>query len=178
MRFTNSPYEDFMKEKSYFKGVPPNLPPKGSRCDGCPYWHGIGCVFCYREQLQGQRQGANMSRELTRQEKAAIRTLVVSGGAPTTIKTMAACRWTAPAICWGSAGRALIAAISALRCCPLIPCWKGRWPRSVSRKPGLVRCAAGLSSRTGGSGTAPRPVPVPQGGRSSAAICGNTGGRP
>ena len=25
MRFTNSPYEDFMKEKSYFKGVPPNL---------------------------------------------------------------------------------------------------------------------------------------------------------
>ena len=35
MRFTNSPYEDFMKEKSYFKGVPPNLPPKGSRCDSC-----------------------------------------------------------------------------------------------------------------------------------------------
>ena len=28
MRFTDSPYEDFMKEKSYFKGVPPNLPPK------------------------------------------------------------------------------------------------------------------------------------------------------
>ena len=52
MRFTNSPYEDFMKEKSYFKGVPPNLPPKGSRCDGCLYWHGIGCVFCYREQLR------------------------------------------------------------------------------------------------------------------------------
>ena len=26
MRFTNSPYEDFMKEKSYFKGAPPNLP--------------------------------------------------------------------------------------------------------------------------------------------------------
>ena len=51
MSFTNSPYEDFMKEKSYFKGAPPNLPPKGSRCDGCPYWHGIGCVFCYREQL-------------------------------------------------------------------------------------------------------------------------------
>ena len=52
MRFTNSPYEDFMKEKSYFKGVPPNLPPKGSRCDGCLYWHGIGCVFCYREQFK------------------------------------------------------------------------------------------------------------------------------
>ena len=41
-----------MKEKSYFKGAPPNLPPKGSRCDGCPYWRGIGCMFCYREQLK------------------------------------------------------------------------------------------------------------------------------
>lgn len=39
MRFTNNPYEEFMKEKSYFKGVPPSLPPKGSRCDGCPYWY-------------------------------------------------------------------------------------------------------------------------------------------
>ena len=25
MRFTNSPYEDFMKEKSYFKGAPPMI---------------------------------------------------------------------------------------------------------------------------------------------------------
>ena len=49
MRFTNSPYEDFMKEKSYFKGVPPNLPPEGSRCDGC--------VFCYREQLRSKTGG-------------------------------------------------------------------------------------------------------------------------
>jgi hypothetical protein len=59
MRFTNSPYEDFMKEKSYFKGVPPNLPPKGSRCDGCPYWRGIGCMFCYREQLTPKTGGKN-----------------------------------------------------------------------------------------------------------------------
>ena len=57
MRFTDSPYEDFMKGKSYFKGVPPNLPPKGSRCDGCLYWHGIGCVFCYREQLKSKTGG-------------------------------------------------------------------------------------------------------------------------
>ena len=55
----NSPYEDFMKEKSYFKGVPPSLPPKGSRCDGCPYWHGIGCMFCYREQLTPKAGGKN-----------------------------------------------------------------------------------------------------------------------
>ena len=53
------PYEDFMKEKSYFKGVPPNLPPKGSRCDGCSYWRGIGCVFCYREQLKSKTGGKN-----------------------------------------------------------------------------------------------------------------------
>ena len=57
MRFTNSPYEDFMKEKSYFKGVLPNLPPKGSRCDGCLYWHGISCVFCYRAQLRVKTGG-------------------------------------------------------------------------------------------------------------------------
>ena len=57
MRFTNNPYEGFMKEKSYFKGVLPNLPPNGSRCDGCTYWHGIGCGFCYREQLRSKRGG-------------------------------------------------------------------------------------------------------------------------
>ena len=54
MRFTDSPYEDFMKEKSYFKGVPPNLPPKGSRCDGCLYWHGLGSEFCSRRAVPAQ----------------------------------------------------------------------------------------------------------------------------
>ena len=29
MRFTNNPYEGFMKEKSYFKGVPPSLAAEG-----------------------------------------------------------------------------------------------------------------------------------------------------
>ncbi len=51
MRFTNNPYEGFMKEKSYFKGVPPSLPPKGSRCDGCPY-----CVDWLRVLLPGAAQ--------------------------------------------------------------------------------------------------------------------------
>ena len=45
-----------MKEKSYFKGVPPSLPPKGSRCDGCPYWRGIGCVLPGAAQTTGQRE--------------------------------------------------------------------------------------------------------------------------
>ena len=49
MRFTNNPYEGFMKEKSYFKGVPPSLPPKGSRCDGCPYWRGMAMKLVIRE---------------------------------------------------------------------------------------------------------------------------------
>ena len=32
----------------------PSIPkaPKGSRCSGCPYWRGIGCVSCYRELLK------------------------------------------------------------------------------------------------------------------------------
>ena len=57
MRFTDSPYEDFMKEKSYFKGVPPNLPPKGSRCDGCLYWHGL------RVLLPGAAQGKDRGQK-------------------------------------------------------------------------------------------------------------------
>ena len=61
MRFTNSPYEDFMKEKSYFKGAPPNLPPKGSRCDGCPYWRGIGCVEMSRNVQSGNTQNLKSS---------------------------------------------------------------------------------------------------------------------
>ena len=77
MRFTNNPYEGFMKEKSYFKGVPPSLPPKGSRCDGCPYWRGIGCVFCYRSNSNHRATGGDaVGRELTRTEKTAIRRLV------------------------------------------------------------------------------------------------------
>ena len=76
MRFTNNPYENFMKEKSYFKGAPPNLPPKGSRCDGCPY-SGMGsAAYSATGNSSSPRQGANMSRELTRQEKTAIRSLV------------------------------------------------------------------------------------------------------
>ena len=57
MRFTDSPYEDFMKEKSYFKGVPPNLPPKGSRCDGCPYWHGDRLRVLLPGAAQGKDRG-------------------------------------------------------------------------------------------------------------------------
>ena len=59
MNFTNSPYETMMKRPSHIQ--PPATPkaPKGSRCDGCPYWRGIGCMFCYREQLTPKTGGKN-----------------------------------------------------------------------------------------------------------------------
>ena len=44
MRFTNSPYEDFMKEKSYFKGAPPNLRPKAPAVTAAPT--GTGSAAC------------------------------------------------------------------------------------------------------------------------------------
>lgn len=77
MRFTNNPYEGFMKEKSYFKGVPPSLPPKGSRCDGCPT--GAGSAACSATGSSSNHRatgGDAVGRELTRTEKAAIRRLV------------------------------------------------------------------------------------------------------
>ena len=66
-----------MKEKSYFKGVPPSLPPKGSRCDGCPT--GAGSAACSATGSSSNHRatgGDTVGRELTRTEKAAIRRLV------------------------------------------------------------------------------------------------------
>ena len=52
MNFTNRPYETMMKRPSHIQ--PPATPkaPKGSRCDGCPYWRGIACMSCYRDLLK------------------------------------------------------------------------------------------------------------------------------
>ena len=57
MRFTNSPYEKMMQQKPRSQAPAPAKPPRGSRCSGCPYWRGIGCVFCYREQLRSKTGG-------------------------------------------------------------------------------------------------------------------------
>ena len=57
MNFTNSPYEPMMKQKSYIRPTAAAQPPKGSRCHGCPYWRGIGCVACYRELLKATSGG-------------------------------------------------------------------------------------------------------------------------
>ena len=117
-----------------------------------------------------------MSRELTRQEKTAIRMLVI--------------RWCAnydkdygclPLDC---------------PCYMLGKCWTGaycRYFRSavLPLDPVLERSLTaehitetrscpicGRVFLPGGSGIVPKPAPMMQGGRSSAAICGNTGGRP
>lgn len=57
MNFTNSPYEPFMKQPSYYRGPAHELAPKGSRCHGCPYWRGIACVSCYRDLLKKPGDG-------------------------------------------------------------------------------------------------------------------------
>lgn len=58
MNFTNSPYEPFMKQPSYYYGpAAPEPAPKGSRCHGCPYWRGIACVSCYRDLLKKPGDG-------------------------------------------------------------------------------------------------------------------------
>lgn len=75
MRFTNSPYEDFMKEKATSRASCPTCRPKAPAVTAAPT--GTGSAACSATGSSfGQRQGANMSRELTRQEKAAIRSLV------------------------------------------------------------------------------------------------------
>lgn len=117
-----------------------------------------------------------MSRELTRQEKAAIRSLVKRwcanydkdiGCLPLDCECyMLGKCWTGAYCCYFR---------SAVL--PLDPVLERSLTVETVAEPGPARCAAGLSSRTGGSGIAPRPAPVLQGGRSSAAICGNTGGR-
>ena len=52
MNFTNSPYETMMKRPSHIQPQATPKAPKGSRCDGCPYWRGIACMSCYRDLLK------------------------------------------------------------------------------------------------------------------------------
>ena len=54
MNFTNSPYERMMKELPHKEAPAPQKAPDETPCAGCPYWRGIGCVFCYRENLKKQ----------------------------------------------------------------------------------------------------------------------------
>ena len=117
-----------------------------------------------------------MSRELTRQEKAAIRSLVK--------------RWCA------NYDKDVGCLPLDCECYMLGKCWTGAYCRyfrsavlpldpvlerslTVERITETRPCpvCGRAFSRTGGSGIVPRPAPMPQGGRSSAAICGNTGGR-
>lgn len=51
MNFTNSPFEQMMRQKPRPQVPVVKKPPKGSACYGCSYWRGIRCVSCYRELL-------------------------------------------------------------------------------------------------------------------------------
>ena len=44
-----------MQEIPRYEKPEPVKAPEGSRCHGCPYWRGIGCVTCYRELLGGTK---------------------------------------------------------------------------------------------------------------------------
>ena len=57
MRFTNSPFEKMIKQKPRPQAPATPKPPRGSRCSGCPYWRGIGCVSCDRELLKAPAGG-------------------------------------------------------------------------------------------------------------------------
>ena len=65
MNFTSSPFERMMKEKPRPQAPAENRPPRGSACYACCYWPGLA-------------GGDGLSRELTRKEKTAIRSLVVT----------------------------------------------------------------------------------------------------
>ena len=56
MNFTNSPYERMMKEIHHPKTPAPQKVPERTPCSGCPYWRGIGCVFCYREHFKSKSE--------------------------------------------------------------------------------------------------------------------------
>ena len=50
-------YEKMMQQKPRPQAPAPAKPPRGSRCSGCPYWRGIGCVPCYRELMRAPAGG-------------------------------------------------------------------------------------------------------------------------
>lgn len=54
MNFTDSPYELFMKQPAYCRSPDPTPAPKGTICEGCPYWRGLRCVTCFRMILRSQ----------------------------------------------------------------------------------------------------------------------------
>ena len=61
MNFTDSPYEPFMKQPTYHRPPEPAQAPRGSECEGCPYWRGLRCVTCFRAYLRS-RAGSDEGR--------------------------------------------------------------------------------------------------------------------
>ena len=77
MRFTDSPFEKMMKQKPRPQAPAPAKPPRGSRCSGAPTG-GASAVCPATGSSCGPRLagGDGLARELTREEKRAIRALV------------------------------------------------------------------------------------------------------
>lgn len=57
MNFTDSHYEQVMREPPRPKLPIPENKPKSCRCIGCPYWRGIMCMSCYKKLLKHLRPG-------------------------------------------------------------------------------------------------------------------------
>lgn len=59
MNFTDSPYEPFMKQPAYHWPPEPTPAPKGTICEGCPYWRGLRV----RDLLPGDSAEPGQSQE-------------------------------------------------------------------------------------------------------------------
>lgn len=91
-------------------------------------------------------------------------------------RNMAACRWTAPAICWGNGGQAGTAGTFRRRCCPSTR--RGRPPSSPGAHDRILRSARSAAEpwpRTGGKRTARQPVQKEPTASSSGNICEKNG---
>lgn len=117
-----------------------------------------------------------MARELTREEKAAIRKLVtrLCANYDRDVSCLPLdCSCYMLEKCWTGA---LCRYFREGRCCPMIPYWRRPSLRKAPpRKHGPARYAAGPFSQMAGHGIVPPAAPRPQGSKSSGAICGNTG---
>ena len=48
-----------MKQPTYHLPPEPTPAPKGSICEGCPYWRGLRCVTCFRAYLRSRASPDN-----------------------------------------------------------------------------------------------------------------------
>lgn len=176
MRFTNSPYEGFMKEKATLRVCRPACRRRAPAVTAA--LTGAGSAACSATGSNSNHRatgGDAVGRELTRTEKRQSAGWY-QNGVPTMTGTAAACRWIASAICLGNAGRGLIAATSARQFCPLIRRWRLRcWQKDQGRISRLARYAAEPWLLMDGKPIVRRPVQRRHTADSSGNICEKAG---